>query len=250
MKPEAFAVVIPAMNEADLVGDCLDAVIAAVSRNRLPVAIVLVAHHCTDNTETVARERFSKLNGLIEGMVVRLDRGNVATARSIGTMAGLCLLAAYGVSFDRTWLLSTDADSRVPADWIDRYRRHMNRRSAALTGLVQVTGWDDADTQDDAREAYHHLLRTTGPHAYAANLAVRADAYLDVGGWPDQVPGEEHALLEALRRNDWPVVPAPDNVVTTSGRDTPRAPGGLGELLGRLRAAHAGVPRQALRSRP
>ncbi|MCD5348649.1 hypothetical protein LR393_00995 [Kineosporia mesophila] len=238
------------MNEADLVGDCLDAVITAVSGNRVPVAIVLVAHHCSDDTETVVRKRFSKLSGLVEGMVVRLDRGSVATARSTGTMAGLYLLAAYGVPFDRTWLLSTDADSRVPADWIDRYRRRMDRRTAALTGLVHVSGCENENTQDDAHEAYHHLMRTTGPHAYAANLAVRADAYLDVGGWPDQVPGEEHALLEALRHNHWPVVPVPDNVVTTSGRDTPRAPGGLGELLGRLRATHAGVPRQALRSRP
>ncbi len=247
-----LSVVIPAQNEAELLGECLDAVLAAVSGVRIPIAVVLVAHRCTDDTERIAQERFSRLTGLTEGTVLRLGTGSVAHARAVGSMAALYLLAAHGVPFDGTWLLSTDADSRVPADWLSRYRRHTRTGAAAVTGLVRVSGWEDGggSVPDSAQEAYNHLLRTTGPHVYAANLGVRADAYLDVGGWPDQVPGEEHALLAALRDRGLAVVSAPEIVVDTSGRESARAPGGLGSLLGRIATAHPPVPRQAVRSRP
>ncbi|GAB6901660.1 glycosyltransferase family 2 protein [Kineosporia succinea] len=260
MTPEAFAVVVPAQDEAELVGDCLDSVVTAVRGAGVPVAVVLVAHRCSDDTEAVARRQLSRLSGRSEGRVLRLGHGTVATARSAGNMAALHLLAAYGVPFDRTWLLSTDADSRVPADWLRQYGRWAATGAHAVAGHVRVSGWEDGESavSRTAREAYNHLLRTTGPHVYAANLGVRADAYLEAGGWPDQVPGEEHALLAALRERGRHSVSAPEIVVGTSGRQAARAAGGLGELLGRLASAQStpagtfarAVPRQALRSQP
>lgn len=122
MKPAAFAIVIPAKDEVERVRGCLDSVVAAAARIRSPVAVVLVAHRCSDRTEEIAREAFSNLRGRIEGMVLRLDEGNVAAARSAGAMAGLYLLSAYGIDFEQTWLLSTDADSRVAPDWITGYQ--------------------------------------------------------------------------------------------------------------------------------
>lgn len=255
MTPDAFVIAVPANDEAELVGDCLDSIAAAIGRTREPVAVVLVAHRCHDDTEDIARQSFSKLRGMAEGMVLRLDSGTVATARSAGAMAGLYLLSAYGIPFRRTWVLSTDADSRVPVDWLERYRPHLSSGAAAVTGRVRVSGWEDgpAEVTPDASAAYERLLRETHGHVYGANLAVRADAYLDVGGWPDQVPGEDHALMDALRSRNWPVTAAPEVVVGTSGRLNARAPGGLGALLGRLATNTAGrnarfIPKQALRS--
>ncbi len=249
MKPEGFVITVPAHDEADLIGECLDSVITATATLSVPVAVVLSAHRCTDDTEAIARERLSRLRGLAEGLVVRVGSGTVATARSAGTMSGLCLLTAYGVPFERTWLLSTDADSRVPADWIHSYQPHLTSGAAAVAGMVRVPGWDDVPAYQRIIDAG---LRSDGhDHVYGANLAVRADAYLDVGGWPEQVPGEDSALLSALRAKNWPVRSAPGVVVTTSGRTTPRAPGGLGALLGRLAAeSHAGQPRQNARIIP
>jgi hypothetical protein len=261
--PEGIAIVVPAHDEAALVRGCLGAIRATIARPRIPVAVVLVAHRCSDATEMIAREELSGLPGLGEGIVLRLDRGNVATARSAGAMAGLHLLSAYGVRFENTWLLSTDADSRVPKDWIEEFRRRMVADTAAITGLVRVDGWEDGRpaVAPQISEAYHRIIAAglhndSHDHVYAANLAVRADAYLEAGGWPDQVPGEDAALLDALRRRGRTVVSAPEIVVRTSGRVVPRAPGGLGALLGRLAAAplepssQVGqiIPRQALRS--
>jgi hypothetical protein len=78
-------------------------------------------------------------------------------------------------------------------------------------------------------------------HAYAANLAVRADAYLDAGGWPAVVHGEEHALLDALGRRGWGVRRPVDVVVTTSARRHARAAGGVGALLDRLAGPDSAV---------
>ncbi|GAB3239209.1 glycosyltransferase [Kineosporia babensis] len=251
MKPQAFTIVIPAKDEAGLVGDCLDSVLAATAATRRPVAVVLVAHHCSDSTENVARQILSRTRGLTEGMVLRLNDGNVATARSAGAMAGLYLLAAYGIPFEETLLLSTDADSRVPPDWIEGYRPYFGSGSAAVAGMVRVNGWESNHAY---QKIVHAGLRSDGhDHVYAANLAVRADAYLDVGGWPEQVPGEDSALLAALRTKGWPVASAPEVVVNTSGRTAPRADGGLGSLLSRLardeRQNALIIPRQVLRSR-
>ena len=262
-------VVVPAKDEEDLVPGCLDALITAVTGTRIPTVVVVVAHRCRDATEAVARKVFSNLPRLVEGLVVPLATGTVATARAAGTMAGLGQPAAYGIPFEQTWLLSTDADSVVPADWVRRYLPHLRSGAAGVTGTVRVTGWEAGPPLVSSRtsEVYRRIV-TAGmhidghDHVYGANLAVRADAYLDVGGWPEQVPGEDAALIAAVRRRGFRVVSAPEVVVATSGRTQARAPGGLGALLGRIAAEHPSgppakggrnariIPRQALRSHP
>ena len=242
--PAAYAVVIPAHNEELLVRPCLEAVRRALARTGVPSTIVLVAHRCTDRTASVARELLTE-----PGEIVLLDDSpSVATARAAG--AALAVTALMNRSGPipapaRCWLLSTDADSEVPSTWVADLRRHIDQGVAAVAGLVQVHGWEGASPA--ARDAYRAVLAagmrmTHHEHAYAANLAVRLDAYLDVGGWPDQVPGEDAALLAALRTRGWPVVGARDVWVRTSGRRSPRAGGGLGSLLDRLATEGMAAP--------
>jgi glycosyltransferase involved in cell wall biosynthesis len=231
--PAALAVVIPAHNEEALVGRCLTAVRRALAGTGVPFSIVLVAHRCTDRTIEVAR---AVLTGPGELVLVD-DSPSVATARAAGAAAAVRALPNPTAPSARCWLLSTDADSEVPPTWVADLRRHIDRGAAAVAGLVQVHGWDGAPPA--ARDAYRAIVAsglrmTHHDHVYAANLAVRLDAYLDVGGWPDQVPGEDAALLAVLRERGWPVVCPTDVWVRTSGRRTARAPGGLGALLNRL----------------
>ena len=232
---EAVAVVVPARDEEERVRACLESVRAALARRKLPGVIVLVAHHCTDRTGPRALE---VLAGPGE-RVLADDSPTVATARRAGTAAAVATLSTLfpGVPENRTWLLSTDADSVVPPTWIEDVDRHARRGAAAVAGLVHLTGWEGATPA--AREAYRAILRAGlrrngHDHVYGANLAVRLDAYRDVGGWPNVVPGEDSALVAALRRRGWPVTGARDVWVRTSGRRTPRAEGGLGSLLNQL----------------
>jgi cellulose synthase/poly-beta-1,6-N-acetylglucosamine synthase-like glycosyltransferase len=234
--PAALAVIVPAHNEELLVRQCLESVRVALANSGLPSVIVLVAHRCTDRTVELAR---NVLSG--PGELVVLDNSpTVATARAAGVTHALAAMAAWPTprpSAEQCWLLSTDADSVVPPTWVADLYRHLDSGAAAVAGLVDVQGWEGASPS--AREAYRAILAagmrlTQHDHAYAANLAVRLDAYLDVGGWPNHVPGEDAALLAALRARGWPVVGARDVRVRTSGRRVPRAGGGLGSLLDRL----------------
>jgi cellulose synthase/poly-beta-1,6-N-acetylglucosamine synthase-like glycosyltransferase len=237
--PAALAVVVPAHNEELLVRQCLASVRLAVARSGLPAAIVLVAHRCTDRTVAFARDL---LTGPGERVLLD-DSPTVATARAAGVMHALTALPTRWPAANRCWVLSTDADSVVPPTWVADLSRQITPEMAGIAGLVDVHGWEGAPPA--AHEAYRAILaagmrRTHHDHVYAANLAVRLDAYLDVGGWPNRVPGEDAALFAALRARGWPVVGARDVRVRTSGRRTARAIGGLGSLLDRLAAEALG----------
>ena len=103
-----------------------------------------------------------------------------------------------------TWIFSTDADTVVPQDWV------VNTLTiATATGADLVAGLADLDdwaAPAAARTAYAELIESgivsngRHSHIYAANLAVRADRFLQVGGFPDRLHGEEHGLLDAVQQ--------------------------------------------------
>ena len=231
----AAAVVVPARDEEDGIEACLTSVRRAMTRAGLSPVIVVVAHRCGDRTaERAAR----LLTGPGEHVLRDDDSPGVAAARRAGAALAVRALRASSptVPADASWLLSTDADSVVPASWVQDLERHAGA-GAAVAGLVRVHGWTGASPR--AQEAYRAILRAGmrpdgHDHVYGANLAVRLDAYLDVGGWPERASGEDVALVAALRERGWPVVTARDVWVRTSGRRSPRAQGGLGTLLDRL----------------
>jgi hypothetical protein len=66
---------------------------------------------------------------------------------------------------------------------------------------------------------------------YGANLGVRADAYLAVGGFPPVGAGEDAALWRALAAAGLPTASPTSVRVRTSGRLHGRARGGLADLL-------------------
>jgi cellulose synthase/poly-beta-1,6-N-acetylglucosamine synthase-like glycosyltransferase len=227
-----MAVVVPARDEEPGIGACVASLLAAADVLAVPTLVVVVAHRCTDRTADVA----AALLPPVRGRVLADRSPTVATARAAGARAALGWASGLARP-EATWLVSTDADTTVPRTWLADVAGHAAAGAAAVAGLVDVD--HDPRTPEPARRAYRDLvaagLTPRGHrHAYAANLAVRADAYLDVGGWPAVAPGEDRALLTALRLAGRPVVTAPDLVVRTSGRHRARAEGGLGTLLQRL----------------
>ncbi len=62
-------------------------------------------------------------------------------------------------------------------------------------------------------------------------MGVRADAYLDVGGWSDLKVSEDHCLWGRLRRRGWRLQSPTASVVLTSGRLQGRAQGGFADTL-------------------
>jgi len=97
-----FSVVIPAYNEAEFLGSCLDSLLAQDFRG--PYEIIVVDNNSTDATADVARSR-----GVT---VVHEPKPGVCPARQCGTTA------ARGEI-----VVSTDADTTFGSDWLSRIDR-------------------------------------------------------------------------------------------------------------------------------
>ncbi|MGJ3510009.1 glycosyltransferase [Enemella sp. A6] len=235
-------VVIPAHNEEHAIRRCVSRVLAAVGQGRRAglvdrATVVVVPHRCSDRTAELAA--LALAGQPVTGIVVPDTRSTtVAQVRRRGVEAGWT--DAQAGTAERTWLFNTDADSWVPSDWITATLTTMRTDNAvAAAGLVDVVGWRASRA---ARRAYRALIQEGlhaggHDHVYGANLVVRLDAYLAVGGFPHCEHGEDHALVARLRAAGYRVATPRTPRVATSGRTAGRCPDGLGALLGRL-ASH------------
>jgi glycosyltransferase involved in cell wall biosynthesis len=224
-------VIVPARNEELLLARCLRSVEQALACSGLPAGrthTVVVADACTDRTAALASRMVASW-----GEVVVIDSGNVGRARRVGVSRLLERFAM--VPRERLWLANTDADSAVPPSWIADQLERADMGIAAIAGVVDLDSF--AEHSEIARRRYQ--LRYDGasdahPHVHGANLGVRADAYLAVGGWPALDLAEDEALWCALAAGGWPTASTRSVAVTTSGRREGRAPGGLADLLAGL----------------
>lgn len=253
---EAVAVVVPARDEEDVVEACLTSVRAAL--RRLPVGVTsvvsVVLDRCVDRTP-------QRVEALLAGWpaAVSLHVGALGGRRASAAVPSrepTHIVAGSGVGALRNlgirdalarlrplpaaavWLLGTDADTTVPPDWVQAHLR------LAAAGAVGVAGMADLATPAllPAGVARRHAELVgelvDGKHhrnVYGANLGVRGDAYLAVGGFPPDGAGEDHGLWSALRGAGYAVQQPTGLRVRTSARATGRATGGLADLL---RALH------------
>ena len=196
--------------------------------------IEVVAHRCSDATAVVAVPAERAVGGDGE---VDLDETSwcVGQVRDRGVRRAL---ARLGGPLDDTWVLSTDADTRVGAGWVVDVLASARRLDAvAVVGLAPLDRWHGTP---EGAAAYARLLaaglRSPDPahqhdHVYGANLAVRADAYLGVGGFPAVPHGEDQVLVDRLQRSGYRLLRTAEVTVRTSGRLTARAAGGLADRL-------------------
>lgn len=248
--PRAVAVVIPARDEEEEIEACLDSVRAALGR--LPAGVVsavtVVLDRCVDRTPELVEARLATWPGAMSVQVGAARRrsapaspihivagGGVGALRDLGVRDAVSRLAPSRP--EDVWVLSTDADTTVPADWAQEHLR------LAAAGAAGVAGMADLSARGPlSRAAVHRhdeivrdlLDGSTHGHVYGANLGVRGDAYLAVGGFPTEGPGEDHGLWAALFRAGYPLVAPTSLRVRTSSRVVGRARGGLADLLREL----------------
>jgi integrase/recombinase XerC len=246
---KAVGVVVPARDEQRWIGACLAGIRRALAAlpDDVDVAVAVVLDRCTDATPERVAEQLADwpqaraipvtADGVEQLRVAggpgpRRRRGaGVGALRDLGSRDVLSRLGALPAA---TWLLSTDADTIVPVDWATAHLRLAADGVHAVAGLADLAG--EEHLASDALLRYRAIvergLHGDGHrHVYGANLGVRADAYLGVGGFPVDGPGEDHGLWRRLRGAGYTVAQPVGITVRTSARLHGRADDGLAGLL-------------------
>jgi hypothetical protein len=167
----------------------------------------------------------------------------VGALRDLGVRSTLHRLRRFAAR--DVWLLSTDADTTVPPDWVRAHLREAAAGACGVAGLAELG--PPGELSATALRLYRQVVAAgvhgaRHHHVYGANLGVRADAYLAVGGFPHDGPGEDRSLWHRLERSGFPLATPARPVVRTSARLHGRAGGGLADLLRSLQAGSEPVP--------
>jgi hypothetical protein len=229
------AVVVPARDEQHRLLACLTSIHCAAGALDVPVQVVVALDRCTDGSARIGRSW--------PGVVcVETDAGCVGVARALGSECALDAAGvAIGVAPHHLWLASTDADTRVPVDWLRRQVQLADQGADVVLGTIDLDRADDA-AGDGVVEVwsgrYRQSIRSDGthPHVHGANLGLRASTYLQVGGWPPRGAHEDRGLVAAARAAGSTVVATDAVRVLTSDRRDGRAHHGVAEDLRRVAA--------------
>lgn len=281
-RPPQHAVAIPVRNEAHRIVACIDALAAQHTIQGQPfragqIHVVLLFNNCTDDSYALVKSRLARWPIAITAydMVLPEELCCAGHARRLANHAALRGLPCDGVLF------MTDADSRVPPDWIGRYAALIRGGCDAVAGTIELSPDDRDDIPPslmhriDLEARYEGLLDELEsivdpiacdpwPRHYGAsgaNIAVRAGAMRMLDGFPDVACGEDRRLMALLERNDHRIRHDTQTRVLTSGRLFGRAVGGKADTLRhrvlvpeaacdeRLECAKTALRRAALRSR-
>lgn len=223
----AVAVIIPARNEEAVLAAALASVEAAARVVDLPVITVVACDTCEDRTAEIGEAAGAH--------VVETTSGCAGGARRAAVAAATALLRH--VPPNEVWIASTDADSLVRADWLTTHLSASESGWVAYAGEVLVPDW--SGWHGALSIAYERRYRRPGrrPPVHGANLGVRLDAYLAVGGFPVVTSGEDHLFVERLIRAGYGVMASSVAPVHTSARRMARAHGGFSGYLRALELA-------------
>lgn len=238
--------VVPAHDEEQLIGACLDALLIAreaVLRTRpeLEIGIIVVLDDCHDGSQRIVSERLAaaavgdEMGGddararrsAGDSAVVVIGAGSVGAARGVGVEAALRRGRA---ALDERWIASTDADSRVPSDWFEVHAAAFDAGTDVLLGTVRPDFADFSEHDVQRWQSTHPAGHLPG-NIHGANLGIRADRLQALGGFSAAPEHEDVDLVERARAAGLRIVPTLDGVVETSGRRQGRTPAGYAAFL-------------------
>ena len=237
-------VVVPARDEEELIGSCLEALATQTGVGPLEYEVILILDRCTDETEARAREvgaahpllRLHLLEGPGEGS---------GPARRVGMDAACARLLQVG---RREGLIAcTDADTVVAPDWLAAQLRAVSQGARAIGGRIELA--DDGSLPESVwrrhteqgRLRHERLLSDPNPRGETqhwqfsgASLALKADVYRKIGGLEPLTALEDEGLERVLLEHRIPIERLLSVRVTTSPRLVGRASRGLSYDLARI----------------
>jgi glycosyltransferase involved in cell wall biosynthesis len=231
---ERVAVIVPAADEQERIAECLVAIerarrqLFASKLGVTEVDVIVVLDGCRDRTPAIVA-RFAARSHV---------HAITSTARRVGAarqQGGLRAIATPARA-KQLWLANTDADSTVPRDWLVRMVTAANAGAHLVLGTVLPS----AELPLTLRVAWldQHDLREGHPYVHGANLGIRADTYLTLGGWRSELRCDEDTDLarRAEAMTGVKIVRTAAIPVLTSARLNGRAPDGFSSYLRHLSA--------------
>ncbi len=198
-----ISVVVPAFNEEQLLPTCLESLLAQDSEGE--IEILVVDNASTDDTAGVARRYGAR--------VIEEPR------------RGYCNALMRGFAAARGEIIAcTDADTVVPPDWIRRLAQEYDRGQdvVAVGGDIEFEhpSWKSRLLTPFLIPWINRIDRgnPAGPHLWGANLSVRRDAFLGVGGWNPRFSLQADSELSERLRTAGRVVVIESLRVRTSSR--------------------------------
>lgn len=245
--PDAI-VAVPVRNEEERIAACLRAIDAQAGLAPGSLGLVLFLNNCTDRTEAIVADLVPDLSIPVRVLVETFPGAHAGWARRRAMDAAAAWL---GESGNAGIILSTDADSRVPPNWVAGNVAAIRAGADAVAGRVELDPAEAAllppslPARGKLEDRYDALITEAearldpDPHdpwpchrtAIGATLAVTRAAYLQVGGMPEIPLGEDGAFIAKLLEHGLRVRHATDVCVTISARLAGRAPGGVADTI-------------------
>jgi glycosyltransferase involved in cell wall biosynthesis len=230
------SVVVPARNEEELVGSCLEALAKQQGVSPEEYEVLLVLDRCTDETEARAQEIADSHSRFELHFLDGPGKGSGHARR-----AGMELASARLLGLGRTngLIASTDADTVVAPDWLAAQLQAVSRGALAIGGRIELAEGSLPESifrwhTERGRRRHESLLsepdqlsKTEHWQFSGASLALTAKIYQEIGGLEPRVALEDEHLENVLRRHDVPIERLLSVRVTTSARLEGRAKQGL-----------------------
>jgi len=239
-------VVVPARDEAALIGACISALAAQDGVAPDSYEVIVVLDGCRDATVEVLREASATHPHLRVHSVELSVAAGVGRARRLGMDLACSRLLALGR--EDGLIASTDADSVVARDWLAAQLGLAKAGARAIGGHIELNPEESklldrqalAERERSAGERLDVTLResTSGTavehHQFSgASLSLTAQTYESCGGLPARAALEDEALEQALRARGVAIHRSRLVRVRTSARTDGRAPRGLARDLSR-----------------
>jgi glycosyltransferase involved in cell wall biosynthesis len=166
-----ISLIIPAHNEENYIGDCLEHVLK--NSNGKLAEIIVVDNWSDDKTSEVA----SRYPGVI---VVREDEKGVSAARQAGFKASTGDILAF-----------TDADTRMPPGWVEKIQEQFNANQelACLSGPCSY--YDLSRVRNLATKPHWQIINAAGnitnSVVIGGNFAIRRSVLEKMGGFDTNI---------------------------------------------------------------
>ena len=255
--PGPICVCVPARNEAARIGTLLDALAAQDSAG--PLLVVVALNNCTDASAQAVRaaqaRHAARLSITLIDETFDDARPDAGRARALAMDAGLKRVGSAGV------LLSTDADTRPPANWVSANLAAIGRGLDLAGGRLVLDEreplppyvaaarrsadayWEAARAAEDAVDPLPWDLPPRHGDHTGASLAITARCYARCGGVPELASGEDVALVARALALGARLGHPPDIWTRVSPRIAGRARGGMADAMRELaRGTPAALP--------